>query len=305
MLGHCCKGILINIRFTVVNQRTVDDTLETIATYLPLLQSLQVYGCCYSNHIMYDYGISNVIKRCKFLKELYIQSCGCASIDNDETLVLLSKSKYLEKIKISDSLFLTDYGFHALFSMSKNLQHVDISYNHNISDASLYLVSTLKNLRTFQCIETKCTGASIMSIVNNCPLLEVLNFKHCFYNDETIFEIAKKGKNLTSLTFGIYSENISIEKSTMIQLAQNCSNLQVLTIFNIISAINDDFINVLSLYNTKLTHLIVPDSIISNLVVFSHYFPNLVELCLNENYITNKDFFEFMNTKPDIIFSCV
>jgi hypothetical protein len=305
MIGYFCFDIPINIRFDVINQYTVDDVLKNISLCLPLLQSLQIYGCCYSSHIIYDYGISEILRKCKFLKELYIQSCGCASIDSDETLVLLSKSKYLEKIKISDSLFITDYGFHTLFSMSKNLQYVDISYNSNIGDASISLVSNLKNLRCFVCTETKCTGESIINIVNNCPLLEVLNFKHCSYDNETILTIAKKAHNLNSLTFGTYLENIDVEYSTMVQLAQNCLKLKILTIFNVIFSLNDDFVNVLSIYNNRITHLIVPDSIISQIDVFLHYFPDLIELCLNENYISNTDFFILLKCQPDLLFSCV
>lgn len=304
MIGYFCSDIPINIRFDVTNQVQVDKSLTVISICFPFLQRLQIYGCCYSTHIMYDSGICKMLKGCKNIRELYIQSCGCASIDNDSTLIELSKAKNLEKIKISDSLFLTDYGFNELFTKQQNLTYVDISYNLNISDASISHVSNLKQLRYFICIETKCTAESLIKIVYNCPLLEVLNFKHCEYNDATILAIAKKGVNLVSLTFGIYSSNIFIEPSTMITLAQNCVNLEVLTVFNAGLAINDDFINVLSLYNSKITHLILPDSVISQLNVFINYFPNLVELCLNENYVSSEDYIRFLNSYPNTFLSC-
>ncbi|XP_044020107.1 F-box/LRR-repeat protein 3-like [Aphidius gifuensis] len=222
---------------------------------------------------------------------------------NHSTIIAIGNNcKNLKSLDIQGCTSLTETALVALTNM-KNLQILNVGDLDIITDSFLIKLKGLKELHCNGC-EKLTNAESIIAISNNCKKLKRLEIPHSFIvpsihteplSSPSVLDEISKLQYLEHLNLGY---TINLKDSTIIAIANNCTNLKSLDIQGCYTITEIALVALLNLKNLQKLDVSRLDIITNSFLI---KLKGLKEFdCVGCEKLTNVGIIQFIKNNPDL-----
>ncbi|XP_054842904.1 F-box/LRR-repeat protein 17 isoform X2 [Eublepharis macularius] len=191
-------------------QQVTDELLEKIASRSQNIIEINISDC----RNISDTGVCVLAFKCPGL--LRYTAYRCKQLSDASIIAVASQCPQLQKVHVGNQDKLTDEGLKQLGSKCRELKDIHFGQCYNISDEGMIVIAKgclklqriymqenklLRNLSSLDLRHiTELDNETVMEIVKRCKNLTSLNLcLNCIINDRCVEVIAKEGRNLREL----------------------------------------------------------------------------------------------------------
>ncbi|KAM4808190.1 F-box/LRR-repeat protein 17 [Rhinophrynus dorsalis] len=227
-------------------QQVKDYLLERIACRSQNITELNISDC----HNVSDEGVCMVAQNCHGL--LKYTAYRCKQLSDISVIALASHCPSLQKVHVGNQDRLTDEALKQLGTKCRELNDIHFGQCYKITDQGM--ISIAKGSPKLQKIymqENKLVSdESVKAFAENCPELQYVGFMGCSVTSEGVIHLTKL-KNLISLDLRQITE---LDNETVMEVVKKCRNLTSLNLC-LNRSINDRCVEMIAKEGRKLKEL--------------------------------------------------
>ncbi|XP_030049313.1 F-box/LRR-repeat protein 17 [Microcaecilia unicolor] len=227
-------------------QQVTDDLLEKIASRSQNISEINISDC----RSVSDTGVCILAAKCTGL--LKYTAYRCKQLSDTSVITIASRCPLLHKIHIGNQDKLTDEGLKQLGSKCRELKDIHFGQCYKISDEGMIAIAKgCPKLQRIYMQENKLvTDKSVKAFAEHCPELQYVGFMGCSVTSEGVIHLTSL-RNLSSLDLRHISE---LDNETVMEIVKKCKNLSSLNLC-LNWSINDRCVEVIAKEGQKLKEL--------------------------------------------------
>lgn len=199
-----------------------DDLLVKIASWKQNVTELNISDC----RNVEDFGVSTLVSQCPGL--LKYTAYRCKQLSDKSLCTVASYCPLLQKVHVGNQDKLSDQALKQLGEHCSELKDVHFGQCYNVTDEGLIaLAKGCSKLQRIYMQENKLvTDRSVQAFAEHCPELQFVGFMGCSVTSQGVIHLTRL-QNLSSLDLRHISE---LNNETVMEVVRKCRNLTSLNL---------------------------------------------------------------------------
>nr|XP_020635726.1 F-box/LRR-repeat protein 17 [Pogona vitticeps] len=203
-------------------QQVTDDLLERIASRSQNITEINISDC----RNVSDTGVCILASKCPGL--LRYTAYRCKQLSDTSIIAVASQCPQLQKVHVGNQDRLTDEGLKQLGSECRELKDIHFGQCYKISDEGMIIIAKgcLKLQRIYMQENKLVTDQSVKAFAEHCPELQYVGFMGCSVTSKGVIHLTNL-RNLSSLDLRHITE---LDNETVMEIVKRCKNLTSLNL---------------------------------------------------------------------------
>uniref|UniRef100_A0A8D0E257 F-box/LRR-repeat protein 17 n=1 Tax=Salvator merianae TaxID=96440 RepID=A0A8D0E257_SALMN len=203
-------------------QQVTDELLERIASRSQNITEINISDC----RNVSDTGVCILASKCPGL--LRYTAYRCKQLSDASIIAVASKCPQLQKVHVGNQDRLTDEGLKQLGSECRELKDIHFGQCYKISDEGMIIIAKgcLKLQRIYMQENKLVTDHSVKAFAEHCPELQYVGFMGCSVTSKGVIHLTNL-RNLSSLDLRHITE---LDNETVMEIVKRCKNLTSLNL---------------------------------------------------------------------------
>nr|XP_056704823.1 F-box/LRR-repeat protein 17 [Euleptes europaea] len=203
-------------------QQVTDELLEKIASRSQNITEINISDC----RNISDTGVCVLAFKCPGLLR-YI-AYRCKQLSDTSIIAVASQCPQLQKVHVGNQDRLTDEGLKQLGSKCRELKDIHFGQCYKISDEGMIVIAKgcLKLQRIYMQENKLVTDQSVKAFAEHCPHLQYVGFMGCSVTSKGVIHLTNL-RNLSSLDLRHITE---LDNETVMEIVKRCKNLTSLNL---------------------------------------------------------------------------
>uniref|UniRef100_A0A670IZW5 F-box and leucine rich repeat protein 17 n=1 Tax=Podarcis muralis TaxID=64176 RepID=A0A670IZW5_PODMU len=225
--GDCCREPQppspdINQLPPSILLKVTDELLERIASRSQNITEINISDC----RNVSDTGVCILASKCPGL--LRYTAYRCKQLSDTSIIAVASQCPQLQKVHVGNQDRLTDEGLKQLGSECRELKDIHFGQCYKISDEGMIIIAKgcLKLKRIYMQENKLVTDQSVKAFAEHCPELQYVGFMGCSVTSKGVIHLTNL-RNLSSLDLRHITE---LDNETVMEIVKRCKNLTSLNL---------------------------------------------------------------------------
>ncbi|XP_053153051.1 F-box/LRR-repeat protein 17 isoform X2 [Hemicordylus capensis] len=203
-------------------QQVTDELLEKIASRSQNITEINISDC----RNVSDTGVCVLASKCPGL--LRYTAYRCKQLSDTSLIAVASQCPQLQKVHVGNQDRLTDEGLKQLGSECRELKDIHFGQCYKISDEGMIIIAKgcLKLQRIYMQENKLVTDQSVKAFAEHCPELQYVGFMGCSVTSKGVIHLTNL-RNLSSLDLRHITE---LDNETVMEIVKRCRNLTSLNL---------------------------------------------------------------------------
>ncbi|XP_034955955.1 F-box/LRR-repeat protein 17 [Zootoca vivipara] len=203
-------------------QQVTDELLERIASRSQNITEINISDC----RNVSDTGVCILASKCPGL--LRYTAYRCKQLSDTSIIAVASQCPQLQKVHVGNQDRLTDEGLKQLGSECRELKDIHFGQCYKISDEGMIIIAKgcLKLQRIYMQENKLVTDQSVKAFAEHCPELQYVGFMGCSVTSKGVIHLTNL-RNLSSLDLRHITE---LDNETVMEIVKRCKNLTSLNL---------------------------------------------------------------------------
>ncbi|XP_015280443.1 PREDICTED: F-box/LRR-repeat protein 17 [Gekko japonicus] len=203
-------------------QQVTDELLEKIASRSQNITEINISDC----RNISDTGVCVLAFRCPGL--LRYTAYRCKQLSDTSIIAVASQCPQLQKVHVGNQDRLTDEGLKQLGAKCRELKDIHFGQCYKISDEGMIVIAKgcLKLQRIYMQENKLVTDQSVKAFAEHCPQLQYVGFMGCSVTSKGVIHLTNL-RNLSSLDLRHITE---LDNETVMEIVKRCKNLTSLNL---------------------------------------------------------------------------
>ncbi|XP_044302687.1 F-box/LRR-repeat protein 17 isoform X1 [Varanus komodoensis] len=203
-------------------QQVTDELLERIASRSQNITEINISDC----RNVSDTGVCVLASKCPGL--LRYTAYRCKQLSDASIIAMASQCPQLQKVHVGNQDRLTDEGLKQLGSECRELKDIHFGQCYKISDEGMIIIAKgcLKLQRIYMQENKLVTDQSVKAFAEHCPELQYVGFMGCSVTSKGVIHLTNL-RNLSSLDLRHITE---LDNETVMEIVKRCKNLTSLNL---------------------------------------------------------------------------
>nr|XP_008112289.1 PREDICTED: F-box/LRR-repeat protein 17 [Anolis carolinensis] len=203
-------------------QQVTDELLERIASRSQNITEINISDC----RNVSDTGVCVLASKCPGL--LRYTAYRCKQLSDTSIIAVASQCPQLQKVHVGNQDRLTDEGLKQLGSECRELKDIHFGQCYKISDEGMIIIAKgcLKLQRIYMQENKLVTDQSVKAFAEHCPELQYVGFMGCSVTSKGVIHLTNL-RNLSSLDLRHITE---LDNETVMEIVKRCKNLTSLNL---------------------------------------------------------------------------
>uniref|UniRef100_A0A0K8RWC8 F-box/LRR-repeat protein 17 n=1 Tax=Crotalus horridus TaxID=35024 RepID=A0A0K8RWC8_CROHD len=203
-------------------QQVTDELLERIASRSQNITEVNISDC----RNVTDTGVCMLASKCPGL--LKYTAYRCKQLSDTSLSAVASQCPQLQKVHVGNQDRLTDEGLKQLGSECRELKDIHFGQCYKISDEGMTIIAKgcLKLRRIYMQENKLVTDQSVKAFAEHCPELQYVGFMGCSVTSKGVIHLTNL-RNLSSLDLRHITE---LDNETVMEIVKKCRNLTSLNL---------------------------------------------------------------------------
>ncbi|XP_034288609.1 F-box/LRR-repeat protein 17 [Pantherophis guttatus] len=203
-------------------QQVTDELLERIASRSQNITEINISDC----RNVTDTGVCMLASKCHGL--LKYTAYRCKQLSDTSLSAVASQCPQLQKVHVGNQDRLTDEGLKQLGSECRELKDIHFGQCYKISDEGMTIIAKgcLKLRRIYMQENKLVTDQSVKAFAEHCPELQYVGFMGCSVTSKGVIHLTNL-RNLSSLDLRHITE---LDNETVMEIVKKCRNLTSLNL---------------------------------------------------------------------------
>ncbi|KAJ7335717.1 hypothetical protein JRQ81_013658 [Phrynocephalus forsythii] len=203
-------------------QQVTDELLERIASRSQNITEINISDC----RNVSDTGVCILASKCPGL--LRYTAYRCKQLSDTSIIAVASQCPQLQKVHVGNQDRLTDEGLKQLGSECRELKDIHFGQCYKISDEGMIIIAKgcLKLQRIYMQENKLVTDQSVKAFAEHCPELQYVGFMGCSVTSKGVIHLTNL-RHLSSLDLRHITE---LDNETVMEIVKRCKNLTSLNL---------------------------------------------------------------------------
>ncbi|XP_048359345.1 F-box/LRR-repeat protein 17 isoform X2 [Sphaerodactylus townsendi] len=203
-------------------QQVTDELLEKITSRSQNITEINISDC----RNISDTGVCVLAFKCPGL--LRYTAYRCKQLSDTSIIAVASQCPQLQKVHVGNQDRLTDEGLKQLGSKCRELKDIHFGQCYKISDEGMVVIAKgcLKLQRIYMQENKLVTDQSVKAFAEHCPQLQYVGFMGCSVTSKGVIHLTNL-RNLSSLDLRHITE---LDNETVMEIVKRCKNLTSLNL---------------------------------------------------------------------------